>query len=273
MSKKNITKKIDPNLKLTTIEPLTENQEKVFNSNKNLVLHGSAGTGKTLVSSYLGYKAVLNRYYNYLVYIRSAVPTRNIGFLPGTEAEKTQVYEQPYRQIATELFDRGDAYDSLKHSEAVKFITTSHIRGINLTDCFIIVDECQNMTYQELDSIITRVGKRCRLVFCGDYYQRDLRETGIREFYNILQEMNEFDFINFTIDDVVRSDLVKNYLKAKYEKGNFEQSDISDSRGRISKLLTTRANLQNSELQQSFDTYNYSELFPVEKGTNFDTDR
>lgn len=216
-------KKLDSNLELSDIEPKTKAQEEVFASDKNLVLHGSAGTGKSFITSFLGYKAVLQRrHYEKLVYIRSAVPTRNLGFLPGTEAEKTQVYEQPYIEIAAELFNRGDAYGILKASEAVKFITTSHIRGITLRNCITIVDECQNMTYQELDSIITRIGPDCRIMFCGDFYQKDLKDTGIREFYNVLASMNEFDFINFSIDDVVRSTLVKSYLRAKYEKGYFK---------------------------------------------------
>lgn len=265
MSKRN-GKKIDPNLRLVEIKPLTENQQKVFDSKKHLVLHGAAGTGKTLVSSYLGYKSVLNNKHAALIYVRSAVPTRSIGYLPGTEAEKTQVYEQPYREIATELFDRGDAYDSLKNSGVVKFLSTSHIRGINLTNVAVIVDECQNMSYQELDSIITRIGQDCRLFFCGDYYQRDLKDTGIRQFYEILRQMQEFDFVNFTIDDVVRSGLVKNYLKTKYEKGNFEQQSLPETRGRISTLLAGRANVQDSELQQPDDADSYPELQPVDNG-------
>lgn len=272
MTKRN-GKKIDNNLRLKEIYPLTENQKKIFASKRHLVLHGSAGTGKTLVSSYLAYKDVLDNVYSTLVYIRSAVPTRKIGFLPGTEMEKVQVYEQPYREIASELFDRGDAYDSLKNSGAVKFLSTSHVRGINLKDVCIIVDECQNMTYQELDSIVTRIGNNCRIFFCGDYYQKDLKDTGIREFYNILKHMNEFDFVNLTIDDVVRSKLVKNYLKVKYEKGNFEQSDISERGGRISTLITRKTNLQNSELQQSSDADHYSEFQPYSTGSNVDSDR
>lgn len=270
---KKIGKKIDPNLKLLNIKPLTDNQKKVFDSERHLVLHGSAGTGKTLVSSYLGYRDVLNSKYEALVYIRSAVPTRNIGFMPGTEAEKIQVYEQPYREIAVELFNRGDAYDSLKHSGAVKFSSTSHIRGINLTNIVLIVDECQNMSYQELDSIITRIGKNCRIFFCGDYYQRDLKDTGITQFYDILKEMHEFDFINFTIDDVVRSELVKNYLRVKYEKSNFEQQNLSDSRPRISTILAKRTDVQDSELQQSPGTNNNSELQFNKAGSDYNSYR
>jgi hypothetical protein len=128
------------------------------------------------------------------------------------------------------------------------------------------------MSYQELDSIITRVGENCRLIFCGDYYQRDLKDTGIREFYEILKEMHEFDFVNFTIDDVVRSGLVKNYLKTKYEKGNFEQQNLSERRTGISALIARRADVQDSKLQQSDDADSHPELRPYPTGGDVNSD-
>lgn len=246
MSKKNGNRKLDPNLSLVEIKPITEAQVRVFSSKKNLVLHGAAGTGKSFISSYLAYKDVLDRVYGRLIYVRSAVPTRDIGFLPGTEKEKTDIYKRPYIDIAKELFDRGDAYELLEASNVVNFMTTSFVRGLSLDHAVIIVDECQNMTYQELDSIITRVGDNSRIIFCGDYYQKDLKNTGIKDFYEVLHSMSQFDFVNFTIEDVVRSDLVKSYLKAKYEKGNFEQSDLSNSKSRITGLIAANAKLSDS---------------------------
>jgi phosphate starvation-inducible protein PhoH len=268
MNKSKNSKKIDPNLSLVEIRAKTDNQKHVFESKRHAVLHGAAGTGKSFISSFIGYKAVLAREYDSLIYIRSAVPTRNLGFLPGNAPEKVEVYEQPYKEIATELFDRGDAYDTLKRSEAVKFISTSYIRGINLNNAFVIVDECQNMTFQELDTIMTRIGKNCRIFFCGDYYQKDIKDTGIKEFYDILRSMNEFDFINFTIDDVVRSNLVKNYLKRKYDQGNFEQSNISNGRSRISKAIARKVDLSDSELRESRDAYSNPELSDYKAGSN-----
>lgn len=273
MSKKPNGRKVDPNLRLIEVEPLTKNQCRVFDSKRNQVLHGSAGTGKSLISSYLGYKSVLRKEYSQLVYIRSTVPVRNQGFLPGNIIEKAEVYEQPYAEIATELFARGDAYESLKRSEAVRFVSTSYLRGINLNNSFIVVDECQNMTFQELDTVMTRIGKDSKIFFCGDYYQKDEKDTGIREFYKILAAMDEFDFTNFTIDDVVRSDLVKSYLKHKYDKGNFEQSNISPGRSRISTLIAGRADVQNPELRQSNDADRYPELQPTQSRDNVDSDR
>lgn len=236
------------NLELGHVEPITKAQEQVCASKKNLVLHGSAGTGKSFLTSYLAYRDILERQrYGQLIYIRSAVPTRNLGFLPGTEAEKVKVYEAPYQDIATELFNRGDAYECLKKKEVVHFMTTSHIRGITLRDSAIIVDECQNMSYHELDSIVTRVGEGCRIFFCGDFYQSDLKDNGIKKFYEVLKQMEEFDFVNFTVDDIVRSDFVKAYLKSKYKvfgyEGDIEQQDLPGNRPRIATLVAGGTNL------------------------------
>lgn len=201
------------------IQALNTNQAKVLNSKKNLVIVGFAGTGKTYLASYLGYKEILEGtgQYDKLVYMRSAVPTRNLGFLPGTEKEKVEVYEAPYIDIATELFGRGDSYEILKKKGIVHFNSTSFVRGINLRNAFVIVDECQNMTYHELDSIITRLNENCRIIFCGDMRQADLYKNGLQDFYKVLKNMDEFDFIEFQKEDIVRSELVKNYIIKKDE--------------------------------------------------------
>lgn len=201
------------------IEPLTRNQLKAFESDKNLILHGIAGTGKTFISCYLAFDDMVKGVYNNLVIIRSAVPTRDIGFLPGNEKEKASVYEEPYKEIALELFQRGDAYEILKTKGLVHFMTTSFVRGITLKDAVIMVDECQNMSFHELDSIITRVGNNCRVIFCGDFRQSDLKTNGIESFMEILKNMGAFEFIDFEIKDIVRSEFVKEYIIAKTELG------------------------------------------------------
>ena len=206
-------------LTLQEIEPLTQNQLLAFDSDKHLLLHGVAGTGKTFISCYLAFDDMIKGYYNNLVILRSAVPTRDIGFLPGNEKEKSAIYEAPYKDIAVELFSRGDAYEILKQKSIVHFMTTSFIRGITLRDAVIIIDECQNMTFHELDSIITRVGENCRVIFCGDFRQSDLGKNGLEEFVSVLKRMESFDLIDFEIKDIVRSDFVKSYITAKTELG------------------------------------------------------
>lgn len=223
MAKKNRTlEKV--NLVLQEIEPLTQNQLIAFESQKNLVLHGVAGTGKTYISLYLALDDMTKGLYQQTVLIRSAVSTRDMGFLPGTDKEKAAVYEEPYKDICIELFQRGDAYEMLKKQGLVHFMTTSFIRGVTLRNATIIVDECQNMSFHELDSIITRIGEGCRVIFCGDFRQTDFTErsrekTGLPAFLRVLKAMDEFDMIDFTVKDIVRSDFVKKYIIAKEDLG------------------------------------------------------
>lgn len=203
------------NFELREIEPLTRNQLKAFETTDHLVLHGLAGTGKTFISSYLAFDDMAKGDFQKLIIIRSAVPTRDIGFLPGTEKEKSSVYEEPYKDISNDLFSRGDAYEILKQKNIVEFMTTSFIRGITLRDAVILIDECQNMSFHELDSIITRMGENCRVIFCGDFRQADLRANGIKDFFRVLERMQLFTFIEFEIEDIVRSDFVKQYIISK----------------------------------------------------------
>src|SRR6056300_1751484 len=207
------------NLDLQEIEPLTKNQVIAFESTKNLLLHGVAGTGKTFISSYLAFDDMTKGIYERLVIIRSAVPTRDIGFLPGNEKEKASVYEEPYKDICIELFQRGDAYEILKTKGLVHFMTTSFIRGVTLRNAVILIDECQNMTFHELDSIITRIGQDCRVLFCGDFRQTDLAKNGLKDFIRVLKAMDSFDLVDFEIKDIVRSNFVKEYIIAKTDLG------------------------------------------------------
>ena len=206
-------------LVLHGIEPLTRNQVLAFESERNLVLHGVAGTGKTFISCYLAFDDMTKGVYKQLIIIRSAVPTRDIGFLPGSEKEKASVYEEPYKDIAVELFQRGDSYEILKTKGLLHFMTTSYLRGITLKDAVIIVDECQNMSFHELDSIVTRVGTNCRVIFCGDFRQADLAKNGLQDFIRVLKAMDQFDLIDFEIKDIVRSDFVREYITAKTDLG------------------------------------------------------
>jgi len=213
---------------LLTFKPITHNQEKTYKSYKegnHLLLHGIAGTGKTFLSLYLALEEVLDpsTIFEDVFIVRSVVSTRDMGFLPGDEQEKVSIYEAPYRSICRELFGIRDAYDALKQQQNVKFMSTSFIRGITINNSIVIVDECQNLNFHELDSIITRIGKNSKIIFCGDYTQTDLtRENdkrGIINFMKILKEINEFETVEFMIDDIVRSDFLKSYIIAKYKLG------------------------------------------------------
>ena len=209
---------------LHTVEPLTENQEKVYkawNEDNHLVLTGSAGTGKTFSAFYLGLEQVLDKgnQLEKVVITRSIVPTREIGFLPGSMEEKMEPYSGPYRAICTELFQDTKAYDKLVEQDAVEFLSTSYIRGTTFNDAVIIVDEMQNLTFHELDSVITRIGQNCRIIFCGDYLQSDFTKesdkNGFGKFLKIIEHMTKFSVVTFTWADIVRSDFVRDYIMTK----------------------------------------------------------
>lgn len=212
---------------LKSIQSLTVRQEttkKAWKKGNNLLLSGLAGTGKTYLGLGLALEEVLDPSidYNKLIIIRSIVPTRNIGFLKGDDKEKIAVYEAPYKAICEELFDIPDSYDLLKEQNKLEFVPTSFIRGSTFRDAIVIVDEMENLNFHELDSVITRVGENTKIIFCGDYHQSDftneIEKKGILKFIKIIKAMNkQFTFIEFDVDDIVRSDLVKSYIIAKYE--------------------------------------------------------
>jgi len=227
-------KKPISNTYLLDIEPITENQKKLFESysqDKHLVAYGTAGTGKTFISLYNALADVLDETtpYERIYLVRSLVSTREIGFLPGDHEDKADIYQIPYKHMVKYMFQMpSDAdfemlYGNLRSQETIKFWSTSFIRGTTLDNAIIIVDELQNLNFHELDSIITRVGENSKICFCGDATQSDLTKTndrnGIVDFMNILRKMVSFDIIEFDVNDIVRSGLVKEYIVAKLQSG------------------------------------------------------
>ena len=219
---------------LVDIEPLTENQKTLFESyqnGKHIVAYGCAGTGKTFITLYNALQDVLNEStpYERIYLVRSLVATREIGFLPGSHEDKADIYQIPYKNMVKYMFQMpSDAdfemlYGNLKSQETIKFWSTSFLRGTTLDNAIVIVDEYQNLNFHELDSIITRVGENTKICFCGDAVQSDLQKSnernGIHDFMNILRKMPSFDLIEFGVDDIVRSGLVKEYIIAKMEAG------------------------------------------------------
>ena len=231
-TKKNLDQpKIDASFKLRSIVPLTDTQKKIFtefDQAKNLVLMGTAGTGKTFCSMYLALKSIVdnknNTGPNKIIIIRSVVSSRDVGFLPGTLKEKLSVYEAPYKAIFSELLGRGDAWEIMKTNGVVDFVSTSYLRGPSINDSFIIMDEFQNCNLSELDTIMTRVGKNSRMIFCGDLEQTDLLKskfdvTGLPKFVSIIEQMKSFTIEEFGVEDIVRSGIVREYILAKRSLG------------------------------------------------------
>ena len=216
---------------LVDIDPLTDNQRKLFDSykeQKHIVAYGCAGTGKTFITLYNALQDVLDERspYERVYIVRSLVATREIGFLPGSHDDKADIYQIPYKNMVKYMFQMpSDAdfemlYGNLKSQETIKFWSTSFLRGTTLDNAIIIVDEFQNLSGHELDSIITRVGENSKIMFCGDATQSDLTRTseknGIMDFMKIIRAMPSFDIIEFGVEDICRSSLVKEYLIAKY---------------------------------------------------------
>jgi predicted ribonuclease YlaK len=219
---------------LLKIKPITESQKTVFETWKkgqNQFLFGCAGTGKTFVSLYLAMQDVLNLQTKYekVVLVRSLIPTREIGFLPGDEEDKAALYQVPYQNMVQFMFEQPNEqafkmlYDRLKSQGSLYFLSTSFLRGLTFDNTIIIVDECQNLNFHELDTITTRVGQDSRIVFCGDFFQTDLIKTGdkngLHDFLRILEEMKDFNCTEFNIGDIVRSGFVRDYLIQKTKLG------------------------------------------------------
>jgi predicted ribonuclease YlaK len=212
------------NFVLTPIEPLTENQRLTFDAydeGKHLLLVGSAGTGKTLLSIFLAMREIFEtKQYEKLLIVRSVVPSKEMGFLPGCIKEKTKQYEIPYQQLFSQLFNRDDAYEYLKTKRVVEFISTSFLRGTTIEDCIVLVDEIQNLEYNELYTIMTRIGKNAKIILCGDHIQSDLKEhfkgddkrSDVLKFISVVKKMSQFGIIQFNHSDICRSKLVKEFI-------------------------------------------------------------
>ena len=219
---------------LIKVKAITEGQKSVFETwkqGKNQFLFGCAGTGKTFISLYLAMQDVLDlkTKYDKVILVRSLIPTREIGFLPGDEEDKAALYQVPYQNMVKFMFEQPNEqafnmlYDRLKNQGSLYFLSTSFLRGLTFDNSIIIVDECQNLNFHELDTITTRVGQDSKIIFCGDFSQTDLlkqnERNGLHDFLRILEEMQEFNCVEFNIGDIVRSGFVRNYLIQKTKLG------------------------------------------------------
>jgi phosphate starvation-inducible PhoH-like protein len=214
---------------LRAIKPLTTKQASLIESyftGNHLVASGSAGTGKSFLALWLALTSVLTKDSpeDHIIIVRSAVASRDIGFLPGTAEEKLEPFEVPYKDIMHDLLGRATSYDDLKDAGKVKFIPTSFVRGSTWDNAVVIIDEAQNLTMHELNSVITRVGENTRVIVCGDYNQNDLvnkryETSGFKDFLRVADAMHDFDVVNFTKDDIVRSEFVKAWISTLEDLG------------------------------------------------------
>ena len=209
---------------LRTVDPITESQKEAYTAwreGDNIAMVGTAGTGKTFLAMYLALEEIMDKStpFDSLRIIRSAVPTREVGFLPGTIDEKLDAFTGPYRAAAADLFEDDRAYEKLVHNKYIQFESTSYIRGVTFDNTIVLVDEMQNLNYHELDSVMTRIGHCSKIIFCGDYKQSDFKQMsdkqGINTFLSILEQLKHFSVIEFSWEDIVRSGLVRDYIMTK----------------------------------------------------------
>lgn len=221
----------DRKFAMKTIAPKTETQETLFdeyNKGQNIVAVGSAGSGKTYVSLYLALQEVLEKEeYEKVLLVRSAVQSRDQGFMPGSQKEKEAHYEIPFIDIVNDLFGRGDAYATLKQRGAIDFKSTSFIRGLTFNNTIVIVDELQNMSWEEAATICGRIGYNSKIILCGDTKQDDLKHSrnkqdvsGFKKLVAVAELMKSFSVIEFTPEDIVRSGFVKEFILAEMEFDN-----------------------------------------------------
>ena len=208
---------------IKSVKPLTENQLIAFQEwaqNQNLVLEGFPGTGKSFIALYLALQTVLNpdTDQDKIIIVRSATPTKDCGFLPGDLNEKLLAYETPYKQICDQLFKWRNSYSNLKEIGVLEFVSTSYLRGTSWDNAVIIFDEYPNGTEEEVTTVCTRVGNNSRIIISGDTaHQNDIgKKSGGADLLKVLRKMYSVSFINFKIEDCVRSGFVKEFLMAKY---------------------------------------------------------
>jgi len=207
---------------IKNIQPLTPMQDNMFHAwynNKNICAHGSAGTGKTFIALYLAINEIIEKRHRRIIIVRSAVSTRKVGHLPGTLDEKIALFELPYKDIMWELVGRASTYQDMKDVGIIEFMVTSFIRGLTWDNAIVIVDEPENMTFHEIDSIMTRIGDNTRVIFTGDTRQTDLDgradgTCGLPSAMVGFNRMGTFDILEFNHEDIVRSELVKSWIVA-----------------------------------------------------------
>lgn len=212
---------------LLPFSPKTETQNKfvrAYHENIPLIIaHGHAGSGKSFCAINLALNEVLSTGgRDKIVLVRSAVQSREIGFTTGDIQQKEEPYEQVYRSIIADSMKYNDPYDNMKALGYIEFHSTTFIRGKTFNDAVIIVDEFQNMDYDELHSVITRAGKNTRIILCGDIRQSDLernrgkQKTGVNRLLQVAKQL-PYDMaceLQFKADDIVRSGFVKAWIIA-----------------------------------------------------------
>jgi len=188
---------------------------------------GPAGTGKTFLAVAMAVEGLLKRRFKKIVLVRPAVEAgEKLGFLPGDIAEKIHPYLMPLYDALNHMMEENQVRHLIDDG-AIEIAPLAYMRGRTLSDAFIILDEAQNATKEQMKMFLTRLGFRSKMIVTGDITQIDLlkkSDSGLVHVQNLLQKVDGIQFIYFTEKDVVRHELVKKIIKA-YDQSNSEDSD------------------------------------------------
>ncbi len=203
-----------------TVQPKSPNQRRYLEAieNHDMVFGvGPAGTGKTYLAVAMAISALLNKQVNRIILARPAVEAgERLGFLPGTLQEKIDPYLRPLYDALFDMLD-PERVERYLEKNIIEIAPIAFMRGRTLNDSFVILDEAQNTTSEQMKMFVTRLGFNSKAVITGDVTQIDLpspRRSGLIEAVDILQGVNGLAFVHFDESDVVRHHLVQRIIRA-----------------------------------------------------------
>jgi len=214
-----------------TIRPKTANQKRYVDAIDDHTITfgiGPAGTGKTYLAMAMAVAALQAKKVNKIVLTRPAVEAgESLGFLPGTLSEKIDPYLRPLFDALHDMIDI-DSIPRLMQSGIIEVAPLAYMRGRTLNDAFIILDEAQNTTPEQMKMFLTRLGFGSKMVVTGDVTQIDLpngQNSGLKIVRDILKEIDDIAFLELTAEDVVRHRLIGDIVKA-YDKFDLARQEL-----------------------------------------------
>lgn len=202
------------------VKPLNYIQETYLNAIKtNDIVFGigSAGTGKTFVAASYAASQLFHRKIDKIILTRPNIEVgHSLGFLPGTIQEKYAPYLEPFDAVFRRTLGKG-FYEYAIKNESINPRPIGFMRGSTFENAIVLVDECQNLTKTEFKMILSRIGKNCKMIFSGDPNQPDIRDSGLDDALDRLEDIEGVEIVEFLDSDIVRSKLCKQIIIAYRE--------------------------------------------------------